>query len=505
MSASFLHGTEVIEANSGPRTIRTARTGVIGIIGTAPDAAPAETASIVLGDENDKYLKLTSTTSGADGNSVSLLVVAPDDLSVTSNGDLEIDLDLKRVKLTLPVTTVGQVESRYPSVVGILDTDPSVAALFSYESTTDDGSADPEWNYPRVGERVFLEGGADEPFPLDKPVLIPGTSSSLDALGDRGSLPVNLRALFKITTPLIIVIRVQQLAPDDPYSFVADKIPEFVNAESETGYKPKILIAPGYSHVESTPFQRGPVASALSTVADRLLAFAYIDLENEGGVAQTNILRYSDVYGDRRLALCYPQATEFRDGSLQGVWQSTIWAGITALTDLEKGFSRSPSNILVKSIAGLAEPVSFSLGDPNSFANLLNEKNICTIVRNQGFRTWGNRGTSADPKFKFITVVRTNDAIKESIQRAHLYAVDNKISRNYIESVVGGVKSYINQLRISEQIVNGNAWFDEELNPIDRLRDGWVHISYDFAPYYPAERLTFVSSINDEYIREIFA
>lgn len=38
MTEKFLHGVNVIEVTSGPRTIRTSRSSVIGVIGTAPEA-----------------------------------------------------------------------------------------------------------------------------------------------------------------------------------------------------------------------------------------------------------------------------------------------------------------------------------------------------------------------------------------------------------------------------------------------------------------------------------
>ncbi|MBD0392271.1 phage tail protein, partial [Wolbachia endosymbiont of Pentalonia nigronervosa] len=38
MTEQFLHGVNVIEVTSGPKTIRTSKSSVIGVIGTAPDA-----------------------------------------------------------------------------------------------------------------------------------------------------------------------------------------------------------------------------------------------------------------------------------------------------------------------------------------------------------------------------------------------------------------------------------------------------------------------------------
>ena len=38
MAEQFLHGVEVSEISSRPRTIRTTKSSIIGLIGTAPDA-----------------------------------------------------------------------------------------------------------------------------------------------------------------------------------------------------------------------------------------------------------------------------------------------------------------------------------------------------------------------------------------------------------------------------------------------------------------------------------
>ena len=38
MAEQFLHGVEVTEISSGPRTIRTTKSSIIGLIGTAPNA-----------------------------------------------------------------------------------------------------------------------------------------------------------------------------------------------------------------------------------------------------------------------------------------------------------------------------------------------------------------------------------------------------------------------------------------------------------------------------------
>ena len=40
--ANFLHGIEVVQVDSGARTVKTVSSSVIGIVGTAPDADSAK-------------------------------------------------------------------------------------------------------------------------------------------------------------------------------------------------------------------------------------------------------------------------------------------------------------------------------------------------------------------------------------------------------------------------------------------------------------------------------
>ena len=85
--------------------------------------------------------------------------------------------------------------------------------------------------------------------------------------------------------------------------------------------------------------------------------------------------------------------------------------------------------------------------DVNSKANYLNENNIATIIQESGFRLWGNRTLSADPKWAFLQARRTADMINDSLLKAHLWAVDRNITKTYIEDVLEGVNNYLRYLR----------------------------------------------------------
>ena len=155
-------------------------------------------------------------------------------------------------------------------------------------------------------------------------------------------------------------------------------------------------------------------------------------------------------------------------------------------------------------IIGTARAVDFTLGDVNARANYLNENEVATIIQKDGYRLWGNRTCSADPKWAFLSVVRTADMINDSLQRAHMWAVDRNITKTYIEDVTEGVNNYLRHLVKIGAILGGKAWADPELNSIDQIQLGNVYFDFDFTPPYPAEHITFRSHMVGDYIEEIF-
>lgn len=179
-------------------------------------------------------------------------------------------------------------------------------------------------------------------------------------------------------------------------------------------------------------------------------------------------------------------------------------AGLIARSDAERGYWHSPSNQTINGIIGLARDIDFNFGDANCRANLLNENEVATIIRQDGFRLWGNRTCSADPKWAFLSVVRTNDMINEAILQSHLWAVDRNITKTYIEDVLEGINAYLRSLVARGVILGGKAWADPALNTADKITQGNVTFDYDFTPPYPAERITMRSHLVDDYITEVF-
>ncbi|MCU0843160.1 MAG: phage tail sheath subtilisin-like domain-containing protein, partial [Thiobacillaceae bacterium] len=244
------------------------------------------------------------------------------------------------------------------------------------------------------------------------------------------------------------------------------------------------------------------IVAELICIAERLRAVIIADGPNSTDAAA---IAYRGEFGSDRVYLVDPQVKFWDTAANAEANQvaSPRVAGIISKSDNERGFWWSPSNREMLGITGTARPVDFELGDPLSRANYLNENEVATIIRKDGYRLWGNRSCSFDPKWAFLSVRRTADMIHESLLRSHLWAVDRNITRTYIEDVLESVNAYLSHLVAVGAIIGGRCWADEELNTPDQIAQGKVYFDFDFSPPYPAEHITFRSHLVNDYLVEI--
>jgi phage tail sheath protein FI len=243
------------------------------------------------------------------------------------------------------------------------------------------------------------------------------------------------------------------------------------------------------------------VVAELVGIAERLRAVIVADGPN---TTDAEAITYRGDWGSKRVYVVDP-GVKIRNslGELIDQPASARVAGMIALSDNERGFWWSPSNRLMNGIVGTGRDVDFTLGDANSWANLLNENEVATIIRHDGFRLWGNRTCSEDPKWAFLSVVRTADMINDSILRAHLWAVDRNITRTYLEDVAQGVNNYLQRLKAQGAILGGICYPSPDLNTPANIADGKVFFDFEFSPPYPAEHITFRSRLVNDYLEEV--
>lgn len=349
-------------------------------------------------------------------------------------------------------------------------------------------------------------------FPVNTPVLIAGSRTEAAKLGLTGTLPDAIDSIFDQIGAVVIVVRVEEGASEaetlanvlggvDANTGQYEGVHAFVAAENITGFVPKIFIAPGFTH--RTSDTANPVVAELSGIADRLKAVIIADGPNTN---DADAIAYAGDFGSKRIYVVDPKSKKTgTDGTTITSWSSAHVAGLIAKSDNERGWWWSPSNQNINGITGTARAIDFAMGDTSSRANLLNEKNVNTIIRQDGYRLWGNRTLSSDSKWQFLCVVRTADMIDESLKAAHLWAVDRGITKNYVNDVVEGVNSYLRYLTNIGAILGGQCWADPELNAADVIKSGKVYFDFDFTPVYPAEHIVFRSHLVDDYIKDIFA
>lgn len=345
-----------------------------------------------------------------------------------------------------------------------------------------------------------------EKFPINTPVLVTGSRTEAAELGTSGTLPPAIDGIFDQAGAMIVVIRVDEDADaaQQPANVIGgvdaatgqyQGVQALLSAESVLGVAPKILIVPGFTDQQA-------VVSEMLGIADRLRAVIIADGPSTN---DADAIAYRQNFSSGRVYIVDPAARVFDTVSASEVNQpmSSRVAGLIARSDNERGFWWSPSNQEVYGIVGTERAIDFTLGDSNARANYLNENEVATVIQKTGFRLWGNRTCSSDPKWAFLSVRRTADMINESLLRAHLWAVDQNITKTYIEDVTEGVNAYLRDLQAIGAIIGGQCWADPELNTPSNISQGKVFFDFDFTPPYPAEHVTFRSSLVNDYLEEI--
>ncbi|PZQ21162.1 MAG: phage tail protein [Sphingopyxis macrogoltabida] len=501
---TYLHGVEVLEIDTGTRPIAVVRSSVIGIVGTAPDSASGVKSAASIGTAAaNNGLSITAKAVGVAGNNISIRLVDP----AANSSALAVTVDGNAITISLATSGAGAVTTTGALLLAAINAHAGASALVTAAALAGSTGA----GVAVAGGRLFLSGGEDEAFPLNTPTLVAGSQREAARLGTAGTLPAAMDGIFAQVGAVVVVVRVEE--GEDAEETLAnvlggvnagtgdyEGIHAFLGAESRLGVAPRILLAPGFTHQRAG--SANAVVAALVGIADRLRATVLADGPNTTDAAA---MTYANDFGSARVYMCDPWVKRVdREGAIVQAPPSPYIAGVMAKSDADNGFWRSPSNQTIAGIVGTVRPVDFVLGDPNCRANLLNEAGIATIINQDGYRLWGNRSLSSDPKWSFLSIRRTADMVNESLLRAHLWAVDMGITAGYVDAVTDGVNAFLRSLRSSGAIINGRCWADEDLNTPEAIADGNVFFDFDFSGTYPAERITFRSRLTNDYLTEIF-
>lgn len=470
---AFLHGVEIIELDGGPRPISGVASSVIGLVGTAKKGL-TNVPTLISGSRTEAIAKFG----------------VPDGVSTIPDA---LDAILDQGGAMVVVVNVQPKEAVTAASYTLVDGEVELAdSYISSPVVTDGATTNPVTYVQGTDYLITSKTGANG---NDQLVIVDG-----GAIGETDTISV----AYDIASSTTLATATDVISAADPDG----GIQALLSAESKVHVTPRILIAPGFTGPSAdgttvTQAQAITVVSDLISVADRLRAIVIADGPDSD---DATAISYRGNFDSARLYLVDPKVMVVDSTGLE-VEQpaSARVAGIIAKSDNERGFWCSPSNRPMLGISGTSRGIDFALGDKLARANLLNENQVATIIHQNGYRLWGNRSCSSDLKWAFISVRRTADLINDALLRAHLWAVDRNITKTYVDDVVEGVNNYLRHLKNIGAIINGLCWADPELNTPDQIAQGKVYFDFDFTPPYPAEHITFRSSLVNDYLEEIFA
>ncbi len=268
-----------------------------------------------------------------------------------------------------------------------------------------------------------------------------------------------------------------------------------LDGKSRFNAQPRLLIAPKHSATQA-------VATAMDALAGKLRAIAIVDGPNTTDEA---VLAYAQEFGSKRIYMVDPGVQQWDTVTSATIDSpaSAFAAGLFAWTDTEYGFWASPSNKEFVGITGTSRPIEFLDGDETSRANLLNNANISTIIRDGGYRLWGNRTLSTDSKWAFVTRVRTVDIVMDAILAGHKWAVDRSITKTYVKDVTDGLEAFMRDLKNQGAVINFEVYADTALNTASQLEQGKVYWNIRFTDVPPAENPIFRVEVSNQWLTEV--
>lgn len=484
MPSGFLHGAEVINVTSANQSASTIDTSVIGIVGTAPYADqtlwPLDTPVLVSGADTSLIAALAANAPANQGDVGTLVPAFSDILD-------ECSPVVVAIRVAAVASNGGQTVSSYdpatiPKVVGGLSSEGSytgVHCLLSAESS--------------VGKRPRLLCAPGWTHQTDVNGIIGITVSNGGNGYTAGTYPLTINdakgsgATATVTVNSAgVVSSVSVTGNGSGYT-----APTFA-MQSAAGN------GTGASFTATIATTQNAVVAELKGIAETLGAVIYADGPNTNAVDAIA----AAAEGGARVMLIDPWIVKENAAGVNTSFPpSAKFAAKQAYVDSTVGFWASVSNKALNGVIGLTRPVDFVLGSQSCQANVLNGANVATIVRtSKGYTTWGNRALDGS----FLCVTRTVDVINASLMSAILQYVDAGITTNFVTEVVQYVNSYLRQLTALGAITGGKCWADTALNTAASVQAGQVYFDFDIGPVYPAERLTFRSSINNGYITTIF-
>lgn len=324
-------------------------------------------------------------------------------------------------------------------------------------------------------------------FPLNTPVLVTNIADAIGKAGTGGTLLPTLKAIADQVTPVMVVVRVEEGDDDAETSAnVIAAMPALISAKSAVGVRPRIIGAPG--------LDAATVTAQLVIAAKRLRGRAYARAIGNDAAAVT---AYRNTFSARELTLIWPNT------SADFIGDATARAlGLRAQIDETTGWHKTISNVAMDGVTALTHDVAFDLLDSSTEANVLNNADIVTIIREfGGFRFWGNTTCAGEDQseYKFESAVRTLHALQDIVIETFGPAFDKPMTVALVKDLLESCNTKFKDLATSGWIMGATVALAATGNTSAELAAGRPKFSLRFTPCAPFENPTVDFAITDEF------
>ena len=186
-------------------------------------------------------------------------------------------------------------------------------------------------------------------------------------------------------------------------------------------------------------------------------------------------------------------------GTAEAAKTIAIALGLRSKIDQQIGWHKTLSNVVVNGVTGIQTPRTYSLTNKNTDANFLNNNEITTLIRQEGFRFWGNRTCASDPMFAFESSVRTAQIIRQTIAEAQLWAIDRPMLPALIADVLLSINNKLAKYVRQGRLLGARVFIQSEDNLPSDIMNGQVQIGYEFTAVPPLENLVIEQRVTSTF------
>lgn len=351
-----------------------------------------------------------------------------------------------------------------------------------------------------IGMVCTAEDADAKVFPLNTPIFATSAYDLLAKAGTKGTLAKSLDAIVDQADAQVVIVRVAESknAEEQKANVIGTAeggiytgLKALRRAQAVTGYTPKILGCPELDSQD--------VLTELVGVAQATRAFAYGSAGGNPDI--TEVGNYRKNFGQRELMLIDNEFMAFDPTTKKTETAATIARVLGARAKLDKnvGWHKSISNTEINGVSGLKFARSFDLLDKNCDANTLNNKDVTTLIREDGFRVWGNRTCTNDSMMAFEVATRTAQIIQETIASAFMWALDKPMHPSLMEDIIMAINAKLAQYVNKGYILGARVFIDKTLNTSETVQAGQFTISYEFTWVPPLENMVFNQHVTDTF------